>query len=102
MSFLQSDPAGAADVAAFRQRLTELGWIEGQNIRIEFRWPGADVERARVLAKELVALKPDVMLERSTQPTAAITRETEDIPIEFVNVPEPHESEFMPPLHRPY
>ncbi len=101
MSFLQSDPAGAADVAAFRQRLTELGWIEGQNIRIEFRWPGADVERARVLAKELVALKPDVLLARSTPPTAALKRETDAIPIVFVNVAEPIESGFVQTLARP-
>jgi putative tryptophan/tyrosine transport system substrate-binding protein len=101
MSFLQGDPAGVADVAAFRQRLTELGWIEGQNIRIEFRWPGADVERARVLAKELVALKPDVLLARSTPPTAALKRETDAIPIVFVNVAEPIESRFVQTLARP-
>jgi putative ABC transport system substrate-binding protein len=101
MSFLQGDPAGVADVAAFRQRLTELGWIEGQNIRIEFRWPGADVERARVLAKELVALKPDVLLARSTPPTAALKRETDAIPIVFVNVAEPIESGFVQTLARP-
>src|SRR5260370_10559860 len=101
MSFLQSDPAGAADVAAFRQRLTELGWIEGQNIRIEFRWRGADVERARVLAKEWVALKRDVLLARSPPPTAALKRETDAIPIVFVNVAEPIESGFVQTLARP-
>src|SRR5215471_16339738 len=101
MSFLQDDPAGVADVAVFRQRLTELGWIEGQNIRIEFRWAGSDVERAEVLAKELVALKPDVLLARSTPPTAALKRETETIPIVFVNVAEPIESGFVQTLARP-
>jgi putative tryptophan/tyrosine transport system substrate-binding protein len=101
MSFLQDDPAGVADVAAFRQRLAELGWIEGQNIRIEFRWSGSDVERARVLAKELVALKPDVLLARSTPPTAALKGETDTIPIVFVNVAEPIESGFVQTLARP-
>jgi putative ABC transport system substrate-binding protein len=101
MSFLQDDPAGAADVTAFRQRLAALGWIEGQNIRIEFRWSGSDVERARVLAKELVALKPDVLLARSTPPTAALKRETHAIPIVFVNVAEPIESGFVQTLARP-
>lgn len=101
MSFLPDDPAGVADVAAFRQRLAELGWIEGQNIRIEFRWAGSDVERAEVLAKELVALRPDVLLARSTPPTAALKRETETIPIVFVNVAEPIESRFVQTLARP-
>ena len=101
MSFLPDDPAGVADVAAFRQRLTELGWIEGQNIRIEFRWAGSDVERARVLAKELVGLKPDVLLARSTPLTAALKRETDAIPIVFVNVAEPIESGFVQTLARP-
>src|SRR5258708_2309931 len=101
MSFLQDDPAGIADVAAFRQRLAELGWIEGQNIRIEFRWSGSGVERARVLAKALVALKPDVLLARSTPPTAALKGETNTIPIVFVNVAEPIESGFVQTLARP-
>ena len=101
MPFLQDDPAGVADVAAFRQRLATLGWIEGQNIRIEFRWPGSDVERARVLAKELVALKPDVLLARSTPTTAALKRETDAIPIVFVNIAEPIESGFVQTLARP-
>ena len=101
MSFLPEDPAGVADVAAFRQRLAELGWIEGQNIRIEFRWSGSDVERAQVLAKELVTLKPDVLLARSTPPTAALKRETDVIPIVFVNVAEPIDSGFVQTLARP-
>src|SRR5215472_14471388 len=101
MSFLQDNPALVADVAAFRQRLAEYGWIEGQNIRIEFRWAGSDVERAEVLAKELVALKPDVLLALSTPPTAALKRETETIPIVFVNVAEPIESGFVQTLARP-
>jgi putative ABC transport system substrate-binding protein len=97
----QDDPAGVADVAAFRQGLTDLGWIEGRNIRIELRWPGADVERAQVLAKELVELKPDALLARSTPTTAALKRETGTIPIVFVNVAEPVESGFVQTLARP-
>jgi len=101
MSFLPDDSAGVADVAAFRQRLAELGWIEGQNIGIEFRWAGSEVERAEVLAKELVALKPDVLLARSTPTTAALKRETDSIPIVFVNIVEPIESGFVQTLARP-
>jgi putative tryptophan/tyrosine transport system substrate-binding protein len=101
MSFPQDNPSSVADVAAFRQRLADLGWIEGQNIRIEFRWPGSDLDHARVLAKELVALNPDVLLARSTPNTAALKRETSTIPIVFVNVAEPVESGFVQTLARP-
>src|SRR6266852_1605733 len=101
MSFLHDDPAGATDVAAFRKGLADFGWIEGRNIQIELRWPGGDVERAQVLAKELVGLKPDVLLARSTPTTAALRRETSVIPIVFVNVAEPIESGFVQALARP-
>jgi putative ABC transport system substrate-binding protein len=101
MSVLQGDPTGVADVAAFRQGLAELGWIEGRNIQLEYRWPGSDVERAQVLAKELVGLKPDALLARSTPTTAALKRETDTIPIVFVNVAEPIQSGFVQTLARP-
>jgi putative ABC transport system substrate-binding protein len=101
MSVLHDDPGGVADVAALRQGLADFGWVEGRNIQIELRWPGGDVERAQVLAKELVGLKPDVLLARSTPTTAALKRETSVIPIVFVNVAEPVESGFVQTLARP-
>jgi putative ABC transport system substrate-binding protein len=101
MSLLPDDPVGVADIAAFRRGLADIGWIEGRNIHIEYRWPGGDVERAQVLAKELVALRPDVLLARSTPTTAALKRETDTIPIVFVNVAEPIESGFVQTLGRP-
>ena len=100
-SLQQDDPAGIADVAALRQGLAGFGWIEGRNIRIELRWPGDDVERIQVLAKELVELKPDALLARTTPTTAALKRETDVIPIVFVNVAEPVESGFVQSLARP-
>jgi ABC-type uncharacterized transport system substrate-binding protein len=100
MSFLHDDPAGIKDVAAFRQGLVDFGWVEGRNIHIELRWAGGDVERAQVLAKELVGLKPDVLLARSTPTTDALKSETSVIPIVFVNVAEPIESGFVQTLAR--
>ena len=100
MSLPQNDPGGQAEVAAFYQGLAALGWVEGRNIRIEFRWPGGD-ERARVFAKELVGLNPDVLVGRSTPTTAALKRETDSIPIVFVNVAEPVGSGFVENLVRP-
>jgi putative ABC transport system substrate-binding protein len=102
MPFLQDDPAGTAEVMALQQGLADLGWIGGRNIHIELRWHGGDVERAQALAKELVALKLDVLLARSTPATAALKRETDTIPIVFVNIAaEPTESGFVQTLARP-
>jgi putative ABC transport system substrate-binding protein len=47
MNVIQEDPSGVAEVIAFRQGLTDLGWIEGRNINIAFRWPGGDIDRVR-------------------------------------------------------
>jgi putative ABC transport system substrate-binding protein len=101
MSAVEGDPGGLAEVAALRQGLTELGWVEGRNLHIEFRWPGGDIERAQALALELVRLKPDVLLARSTPTTAALKRESGSIPIVFVNVTEPEEQGFVQTLARP-
>src|SRR6516165_4498163 len=76
MNVVQEDPGGPADVMAFRQGLAELGWIEGRNIHVEFRWPGGDIDRVRALVTELVALRPDVLIGRSTPTIVALKRET--------------------------
>jgi putative ABC transport system substrate-binding protein len=101
MNVIQEDPGGAADVMAFRQRLAELGWIEGRNIHIELRWPGGDIDRVQTFAKELVGLRPDVLIGRSSPTTAALKQETATIPIIFVNVPEPVEQAFVQSFARP-
>jgi putative ABC transport system substrate-binding protein len=90
-----------ADVMAFRQGLAELGWIEGRNIHVEFRWPGGDIDRVQALVTELVALRPDVLIGRSTPTTAALKQETATISIIFVNVTEPAEQGFVQGLARP-
>jgi putative ABC transport system substrate-binding protein len=101
MSLVKDDPGAAAEETALRQGLMELGWVEGRNIAVEYRWPGADLERAQAFAKELVALKPDVLLARSTPTTSALRRESGAIPIVFVNVTEPLEQGFVRDLARP-
>jgi putative tryptophan/tyrosine transport system substrate-binding protein len=84
MPFSKDDPQASAELAAFRQGLAELGWIEGRTVGIEVQWPGGDIERAETLAKELVAGNPDVLLSRSTPTTTALKKETSTIPIVFV------------------
>jgi putative ABC transport system substrate-binding protein len=62
MAYTKDDPEDQARVAVFQEGLKQSGWIEGRNIQSDYRWYAGDVERARSAAKELVALKPDVIL----------------------------------------
>jgi putative ABC transport system substrate-binding protein len=69
----ETDPQGKARFSAFTQRLAELGWTEGRNLRMDVRWAADNVDRMRLFAKELVGLKPDVILATST-PVTVLSR----------------------------
>jgi putative ABC transport system substrate-binding protein len=69
--------------------LQELGWAEGHNFRIDYRWTGNDADHIRSYAKELVGLMPDVIVANSTLVLAALKNETKTVPIVFVQVPDP-------------
>jgi putative ABC transport system substrate-binding protein len=99
--FPESDAASNAAIAAFRDGLAALGWRDGSTIAIEARWSGADAERMRAVAKELVALNPDVILVRSTAATAVLLKETRAIPIVFVVVSDPVGDRFVESMARP-
>jgi putative ABC transport system substrate-binding protein len=101
MGLLEGDPGGQAEVDALQQGLRDHGWVEGHNIHIDYRWPGGDIERARVFAKEMVALKPDVLVTRSTPATLALKAETSTIPIVFVSISEPSTSGLVESLGSP-
>ena len=83
----ENDPE--AQFSQFMKELAELGWTDGRNLQIDIRRAGANADRARVYAKELVALEPDVLLAQTTGPTAALQQETKTIPIVFVGVSDP-------------
>ena len=101
MNLSVDDPEGRLRAAAFRQRLQQLGWVEHRNLRIEFRWPGANVAHMRAYAEELVAMKIDVILVTSN-PAMAVTRQVAGaIPIIFVTVADPVGSGFIESLARP-
>jgi putative tryptophan/tyrosine transport system substrate-binding protein len=100
MAYAESDSTAQSEVAAFRGALAKLGWTEGSNFRIELRWGNADPDRIRTLAKELVDLRPDVILGQTTAVTGALARETRTIPIVFVNVGDPIASGFAASLAR--
>src|SRR5262249_21322108 len=74
MGFAESDPAAQSWLAAFRNALTQLGWSEGNNLRIAVRWGAADPDRIRTLAKELVDLRPDAIFNQTTPVTDALAR----------------------------
>src|SRR6516162_7420916 len=101
MAYAESDPEAQAWVAAFREELLKLGWPEGLNIRIDTRWASADVESIQRFAKELLALRPELVLSSSTPTTAALLQETRTIPIIFANIVDPVGSGFIASLPRP-
>jgi putative ABC transport system substrate-binding protein len=94
---------GRARDAAFRQGLERRGWTEGRNVRINTRFltPADGPDQAQTIAKELVALQPDVILVQSTPYTAAMRQQTRTIPIVFVAVSDPVGSGFVASLPRP-
>src|SRR6266568_1479237 len=102
MSVEEGDAEGKAQLSGFTQALAQLGWTDGQNLRMEIRWGGGgDVNRARLFAKELVDLQPDVILAQGTPVTAALHRETQTIPIIFVVVTDPVGDGFVAGLAHP-
>src|SRR4051812_22239740 len=95
------DSQSAAGRDELKKGLAELGWVEGRNLVIDIRFSSADVAQMSVLAKELVTLSPDLLIGHTTQPVAALQRETATIPIVFVVVSDPVGSGFVASLPRP-
>jgi putative ABC transport system substrate-binding protein len=89
MAISEDDPMAQARVTAFRQALAELGWAEGRNLNLEWRWTGGDIGRVHEYASELVRLAPDVIVANGTPNVAALKQATASIPIVFVVVNDP-------------
>jgi len=81
MAAAENDLQGRANLSGFRQGLAELGWAEGRNVRMDYRWAPTSVDQMRAFAKELVDLQPDMILANTTPAIAALQRETRAIPI---------------------
>ena len=101
MGYVEGDREAQTRLAAFKESLAALGWTEGRNLAIDVRWSEGDVTRAAMLARELVALHPDVILANTTPVTAALQRETRTIPIVFDPASDPVGSGFVKTLSRP-
>jgi putative ABC transport system substrate-binding protein len=101
LAFEEKDPMVQGWVVAFRDELRKLGWAEGQNLNIDFRWPSSDVQAMHRFAQELVALNPDVILSSSTPPTSVLMKHTTTIPIVFANLVDPVGSKLVASLANP-
>jgi putative ABC transport system substrate-binding protein len=96
-----NEPALQANVAAFTQGLRDLGWVDGRNLRLEIRWNGGNVERARNFASELIGLSPAAIMSASTTNLLALRNATNTIPIVFLQVSDPVVQGFVPNLTKP-
>jgi putative tryptophan/tyrosine transport system substrate-binding protein len=96
----EHDPETKARFTKFRQELERLGWSEGRNVRIEYRFAPAAAQ-VQLRAQELIALQPDVIVAHSTPVATALHRETRTIPIVFVNVSDPISASLVGGLAQP-
>src|SRR5262245_24459144 len=88
-------------VATFVQGFRQLGWSEGQNLRIDVRWNAGDAARARIYAAQLIGLTPDVILAASTTNLTVIQQATNTVPVVFVQVSDPVEQGFVASVTKP-
>ena len=101
MNGIAANAAAQSYVAEFVQALGNLGWTDGQNLRIDYRWNAGEPALARSYAAELVGMAPDVILSSSTTNLVALQRATRTIPIVFVEVSDPVAQGFIPSLAHP-
>jgi putative ABC transport system substrate-binding protein len=101
LGIAESDPEGQARVAALHQGLRDLGWIDGRNVRFDIRRLAGETEQMRPFARELVELKPDLIVAATTPAVAALLQETQTVPIVFVQVVDPVGRGFISNLPRP-
>src|SRR5215510_5862176 len=98
MPFAKENAESQARIAAFLSELQRLGWIDGRNLQVEYRWETSDLRKA---ATELVALSPDVILVSATQATVPMKQATRTVPIVFVQVADPVSAGFVDSLAKP-
>jgi putative ABC transport system substrate-binding protein len=101
MTVAENDPDSRRRIAAFQEGLRALGWIEGQNVAVEYRWAAGEVGKIQQYAEDLVALKPDVILANSTPVLGALQKLTKTIPIVCALVNDPVGLGFVASLSRP-
>jgi ABC-type uncharacterized transport system substrate-binding protein len=95
------DPRSQPNITAFLQALQQLGWTDGRNVKIDYRWPAGDADKARKYAAELVALAADVILAFSAPSLGSLLQATRTVPIVFVAVSDPVRAGYVDSLSRP-
>jgi putative ABC transport system substrate-binding protein len=101
LNITADDPESQGRLAAFAQGLQSLGWVIGQNVRIDYRWGGGSVDAMRKHAEELVALAPDVILAQSTAAVGPLLQSTHAVPIVFTIVADPVGAGYVQSLAHP-
>lgn len=101
MGIGENDPEAKPRVEALQGGLQELGWTQGRNIRLDYRWTDGDLDRTSLFAKEIVKLKPDVILVHSTPAVNALRQLTSNVPMVFVLIADPIGSGFVASLAHP-
>jgi putative tryptophan/tyrosine transport system substrate-binding protein len=100
-TFTENDSEGRARIGGFRDGLGKLGWIDGSNVRIEYRWGAIDLNRARAYAAELTAMASDVIFVTSAPVVAAVRNQIHTIPIVFVQAGDPVRADSVQSFARP-
>jgi putative tryptophan/tyrosine transport system substrate-binding protein len=101
MHLPENDPETQARVRALLEGLQQLGWTDGRNVRIDYRFGATDVDRSRRYAAELIALAPDVIQASGSGPVAALQQASRTVPIVFAQIPDPVNAGFVESLSRP-
>jgi putative ABC transport system substrate-binding protein len=97
----EGDPILKDRFSAFVQRLAELGWVDGRNLRLDARWAALNAERMQRFAKELVELRPDVIFAQTPAATKAMQQQTQTIPIIFAGVGDPAANGLLDNIAKP-
>jgi putative ABC transport system substrate-binding protein len=103
LAFVENDPETSARVAALIERLRQLGWVEGRNMRLDFRWIGPvfDIDRYRAQAADLIGLTPDVVLAGGAPATRVLQQASRTVPIVFTQAIDPLGDGLVASLARP-
>jgi putative tryptophan/tyrosine transport system substrate-binding protein len=101
LPYVENDEEAQVRVAALRQGLRELGWIEGRNLYIDYHWTGGNADAVRAHVAKVVETKPDLIVAESGMALAAMRQAAGDMPIVFLAVSDPIGNGFVPSLAKP-
>jgi putative ABC transport system substrate-binding protein len=101
MELAETDSQARSNVAALQRALRRLGWIDGRNLELKYRWTSNDPVLVWRFAKELVELRPDVIVTHSTPGVSTLLGQTRSIPIVFVSISDPVGEGFVESFARP-